>query len=342
MSDEKSKHSPTSRADTAEIPSTRWWESYLVRYFIGFIVGSICVFVIAAQLNLTEVLFKNLASTSSTGKPDWSTIALLILFLGVGYCYIASTPITVLHAGRFGKGWLDGHSRHFWFAWILLALVGSKASESLGRHVLLEWLLIALGGIGLVLAEVFKEKLEEKSKDKPEMSVAVRLLFFSVLWAFLIWGAVGRLIGNLCPHILPGTTLYWIASLPVIWIGFGQYTVLYRLLTDREKFFDWYADLFKSRRLKNARDIRDTYTHLREHSNSIFVVVVELAMLAFILAAIKSAPAQVANTTQLESFGRMLLIALPIWMIPTVFMWARANAMEDEFRKNSKRFMKDD
>ena len=64
-----------------------------------------------------------------------------------------------------------------------------------------------------------------------------------------------------------------------------QYAVLYRLLSDQGLSERFYAHLFDARRQTNAKDVRDTYTHLREHSNSIFIVLLELCVVAFIIGA---------------------------------------------------------
>ena len=95
--------------------NTRWWESYLVRYFLGFIVGGIASFLIALEFDVFELTTCWLKANgfSADGKVDFSTFAIAIGILGLGFCYLVSTPITVLHAGRYRRGPVDAHTRYF-------------------------------------------------------------------------------------------------------------------------------------------------------------------------------------------------------------------------------------
>ena len=97
----------------AESMNTRWWESYLVRYFVGFIIGAVCVAVISAHLDIVKLIRPLLEPVKEGQKPGWTALVFLSAFAGLGYCYIASTPSTVLHAGRYGSGRIDGEVRYF-------------------------------------------------------------------------------------------------------------------------------------------------------------------------------------------------------------------------------------
>jgi hypothetical protein len=77
---------PDSSPSTKSSGSFRWWEFYGVRYAMGTIVGSIVFYV--------------LASGNALLKPLATDIKYLVSF-GLVYCYIASAPILVFHAGRF-------------------------------------------------------------------------------------------------------------------------------------------------------------------------------------------------------------------------------------------------
>ena len=83
------------------------------------IVGACCVGVLAIRLRLdsqSSFLFTQIFG--SAFKPDAASLYIPIALIGLGYCYVASTPITVLHLGRYSRWWLDSHSRHFWFGWL--------------------------------------------------------------------------------------------------------------------------------------------------------------------------------------------------------------------------------
>jgi len=66
--------------------SFRWWEFYAVRYAMSTIVGGVIFYVLCSG---TPIL-----------TPLASHIQYLAAF-GLVYCYIASAPILVFHAGRF-------------------------------------------------------------------------------------------------------------------------------------------------------------------------------------------------------------------------------------------------
>jgi len=88
--------------------STRWWEFYAVRYGMGTVIGgAILLFLHRVPNGLLCVLLPGLQVEHITGPQ----LTLLAAY-GLAYCYIASAPILVLHAGRFV---LDIDAR--WFVW---------------------------------------------------------------------------------------------------------------------------------------------------------------------------------------------------------------------------------
>lgn len=330
-------HLPSSaKSDVAEIPSTRWWESYLVRYLIGFIVGCSCIVIFGLQTGIFDKLIKYLSTSSTpTGKPDWSVIIWLVAILGLGFCYIASTPITVLHVGRYRRGWFDGHSRHFWIAWILLCvLILIFGVTFLGNNPGLEWSAVFVSCALMSFTLIDNDKPIEKTHPR------IAFPFFTLIWLFFSLGVVGRLFGTFGQSLSESAQIWWILSMPAFWILIGQYAVLYRLLHEKEAFFAFYAKLFKARRMKNARDVRDTYTHLREHSNSVFIVVIELSLLALFMATSNTISTHKGKVVPDESIGALVVFFLALWMVPTVFMWARANSLEVEFSKNYSSYLR--
>lgn len=317
----------------SESMNTRWWESYLVRYFIGFIVGSGCVATIASQF-VTPQALSNLVSISKDGKPDWSVIFWMLSLAGLGYCYIASTPITVLHAGRYGRGPIDSQSRHFWVSWVLVLLISlvpgftSRCLPPTVGPVLIIFLLVAITG--------FNESVSKKNSKVSKKELFIR---FASAWFFLLLAIVLSI-----NFFLPSRTPNWVLPIlilgfPIVWIGFVQYAVLWRLLFEQEKVEDFYKKLFHARRQENARDVRDTYTHLREHSNSVFIVLVELCALALIFSLIKIQSISNNGAVDLGGFSQLLGVGVAVWVLPTVFMWSRANAMESSFSNDPDGFL---
>ncbi|MBE3650927.1 hypothetical protein [Paenibacillus polymyxa] len=82
----------------------RWWEFYLVRYFVGAVVGTIIVLllVFGEGSKVKDILEKVDAFKVSVN--NFQMVHLWLYgFLGLAYCYIASGPILLLHAVR---GWV--------------------------------------------------------------------------------------------------------------------------------------------------------------------------------------------------------------------------------------------
>ena len=86
---------------------TRWWEFYAIRYAMGTVVGAILFyFLCQSSLALQPLPFQTLPVGSATEKPvvgpqlDATRLTLLAAY-GLVYCYIASAPVLVFHAGRF-------------------------------------------------------------------------------------------------------------------------------------------------------------------------------------------------------------------------------------------------
>jgi hypothetical protein len=89
---------PPPAAPLDQPSNDRWWENYYVRYFVGTVVGVVVV-----------LAFRSFALTAGWFDgiiPDLEELTggdvALVIGLGLAYCYIASTPVLVLHATRGG------------------------------------------------------------------------------------------------------------------------------------------------------------------------------------------------------------------------------------------------
>lgn len=76
--------------------SLRWWEFYFVRYATGTVVGGVVFFFIC---RINPIMAPLLFGVDS-GVLDGARIALFSAY-GLAYCYIASAPMLVFHAGRY-------------------------------------------------------------------------------------------------------------------------------------------------------------------------------------------------------------------------------------------------
>lgn len=75
---------------------SNWWEFYGIRYAQGTVIGAMIVyFLFSRNASLKSILFL------PTDPKDFGMSHLVLLAIyGLTYCYIASAPILVLHAGR--------------------------------------------------------------------------------------------------------------------------------------------------------------------------------------------------------------------------------------------------
>ena len=134
---QESEHRGKTGSPNPPETSSRWWEFYAVRYAMGTVVGAI-VFCFLCRGTPLEFLLRGTplaplirgaATGPSPAEPaptgamtlDVPHLALLAV-CGLVYCYIASAPILVFHAGRFLSGrWVK--LRGGWAKWLCVILV---------------------------------------------------------------------------------------------------------------------------------------------------------------------------------------------------------------------------
>lgn len=295
-----------------ESQTSKWWESYLVRYLTGSIAGSIFITAISLKNDLIKIDGDNIG-----------THLIAIGVLGVGFCYIASTPITVMHVGRNDKSIPEKHIRHLWLSWVIILLATLTGNINfLGRFSCMEWV-IGIAGAALTIVSTGNEF---QQKQPP----ILRFIAPIFSWTLIMGAVLGRLIG----HFQITKPEWWVTSIPVLWVCLGQYIALYRILNNKEKLLEFYRNLSKARNAHNSKDIRDTYTHLREHSNSIFIVTIEISLISLFIA-IRQTFLSSSNIGLIdEKTGWVTISIMLIWILPTVFMWSRANELEEDFSKN--------
>lgn len=108
----------------------RWWEFYLVRYFVGTVVGTIIVLllVFGEGSKVKEILVKVDAFEVSVN--NFQMVHLWLYgFLGLAFCYIASGPILLFHAIR-GLGYKKKDERGIYKYYKRLAEHRSKKEKN--------------------------------------------------------------------------------------------------------------------------------------------------------------------------------------------------------------------
>lgn len=82
--------------------SNRWWEFYFIRYFVGSVLGSLIITALAfhPDSSLSDVIAKLFDFDDTNLLTLKSDHFWVILSFGIAFCYIASSPILVMHALR--------------------------------------------------------------------------------------------------------------------------------------------------------------------------------------------------------------------------------------------------
>ncbi|MBB6183535.1 hypothetical protein [Oleiagrimonas soli] len=143
---------------------SRWWEYYVVRYFVGTIFGAgILVVLNSYQDNILHSVLQgdNTPLSSLTGYG-------LVMYLGLGlaFCYIASAPLFCFHALR---GLLDVRGKVTWasLAVFLISVVSILIMRFAFGMTIFDWRTLSLLGVVVVvsiqismLGEAFWKKLD--------------------------------------------------------------------------------------------------------------------------------------------------------------------------------------
>lgn len=84
-------------AQGADSPTVRsnWWEGYIIRYTLGSLVGAVICWQIIDDLN------GRLAIKSFLHAKEDVVKYVILLLMGLCYCYVASSPMLTFHVSRF-------------------------------------------------------------------------------------------------------------------------------------------------------------------------------------------------------------------------------------------------
>jgi hypothetical protein len=344
MSDDKK---PSSSAS-----NTRWWESYLARYFSGAIVGAICLSAILMYADWR--LYKGAhIQLSLLGKGLSTAIVLALIASGLVYSYVISAPITVIHFGRSGKSPLEQHVRYFWFGWVI-ALFAMQFFANKGVLLNLScawiwwWAILLICSLYLFNPQFLNNNREQRAKSARRVQRQIessRNVWRSLAWAglFVLLILAVEYIFNLYSQPI---AIYLLAfALPTIFVGIMQYVTLWRIFATERTIHRFYRSLSKARNMHDSKDIRETYTHLREHSNATFIVLLELSFSVFLIFLIEiyAGPSGVVKVhgggIGSERMVGFVSFLIAFWVTPNLFMWSRANQIERDFARRPRFYL---
>lgn len=297
----------------ADNTDVRWWEAYLVRYLMGSVVGVFCVLWFLGGVAGYSVG----AALKSYG--GWFVLG--VGLAGFAFSYLASMPIAVMHFGRYGSSRKEKIVRPFWVGTAvgLFFFFVLNGFFDIGKLVFFGFdLYFYLVMIAFVLFIPFFVFICNGWRYRE-----------SIIGQFLSFGFFFLVLGFCMMNVL------YALSLPVLIVGVFQYVILGRIWSEEKYLHRFYMKLARARRKDGSKDIRDTYTHLREHSNSIFIVVLQISMFSLCVLLFKRDAAissKFLNIFTLEKISILMAFAI-FWLVPTLFMWAAANRLEKKFKE---------
>lgn len=305
-------------SDTSAVANLgRWWEGYLVRYLVGSLVGSIVLVVLFVEFrhgkNHYLETYVSLARTLF-GK-DSVAVGLALFVAGGLYCYLASAPITVIHAGRMFR---SKSSSAMWVAVSLLCLL--------------------LGGAALFCAPCFHGNTAEWFT-----------LFFvslpALYVAFTQWSVWRKMILDRPTVIntdLPDGTERTYVETFFQWCAKSNQKSQVSdpsIKQMESKYLGFNRELAKARGsgTRSTKEIRETYSHLREHANAIFIVALEISICAVLIAAHRFLDTANLGAAH-PNFWIFALCGLVVWLVPNVLLWGQANQLETDLRTHREHY----
>lgn len=231
-----------------------------------------------------SVIFYGLCRTTPDLRPllglgaDSSLTSAHILLLaayGLTFCYVASAPLLVLHAGRF--------------------LIGNTLSSSGWRRKMRQ--------VSLLLVP-------------PLLATALMVYCSSASESFSLISAV--------------------ATFTFLFVLITQLRVILLTLYRENDFFKFYENLASARQTGNS-DLIESYRHLREHGNSIAIVLMEVILAGVLFAASKDATTiPRVFSDYLDVIGRYVVICT-LWILPGACVLLLAVTLERQFADSQKK-----
>lgn len=278
-----------------ESGTNRWWENYLVRYLMPSIAGVAILGWLCAHAGdeLCALLF-----LPPHNKPLDATALTLLFLYGNLFCYVASYPVLVFHATRvidFSNGkWpakplADGYISVFVITILAFALFHVHSADF--RYY-------AAFGLALLLTGIQFVRLYQAICRSVQMGG----LSGSVSQAFAYAYALARRRG------IPEET-----SSSKNWDD------------EPNESTEFGGEVTTSRTIAWRREFVETYRHLREHGNSAFIFLFEIALAALVYSVIKK-----QGQTPVQQMGAIGTL-FAIWAFPSIFVHFLGQHFERRF-----------
>lgn len=281
-----------------ETGSSRWWENYLVRYFMPSIAGmGIVAWLLAVgPSDLRSTLFFGAAPTSL----DAPTLTLLILY-GNLYCYIASYPVLCFHATRVTDfhqyRWLPRLSDGYVAAALFCVCISIFSFALTGTvRVVASFLCAAIFAFAQIAR--IKACLEQPSIKGYQKRPS------ALIYAFLVTLSMRR--GVVRRQTLTATT-----AAPIS--------------TDADDEPDPTQTTYVEEESRWQKEFIDSYRHMREHGNSGFIFVLEIGLAAACYGIVRLPGLD--GTQALSLIG----VLFAVWAVPAVFVHMLGQHLERRY-----------
>jgi hypothetical protein len=296
-----------------ESAANRWWENYLVRYFLPSIVGMLIVAWLQQNTGANRYL-------PGFYIYDWKIFntpyLVLWLLIGTLYCYVASYPALVFHATRI----LD-------FKDVLGRIWGGK--RLFINPYVASFILAFLGGVCYFIRFITSRFSTEYSEFIALwLPIALSIIIvgsFSFLQVWRIWKVLNR-FGDFGLREINGKADASIAY------AYVRFLAERRGVTRTDATGIKAADEDEGMKRDTEKDIVETYRHLREHGNTALIVLLELALcpiLCLILGdTCYSRSHFILNVSHIDV---LLSVVLILWVLPSVCIHGFAQHLEHRF-----------
>lgn len=281
------------------------------------------------------------------GEQSWQWMLALLAFT---YCYFVSVPIAVWHAGRFIRCWGNDRASFFWIAWAIV-LSGAAVPLALGRAPQsgIRASALLLGALWIVRTAKALIKIRQQSKSETAGDSSsfcttrctcphARTNISSE--SKFPWPAVGVPVAELLIVILivlfalllsgeqSSAPMLEVLSVPALWILVNQYSILWGMFNHKKdgknSGIESTLDLVNGR-ARVSTDKRDTYTHLREHSSGVIIVVGLVSITCLMHLGIAQLP---KAADSIQPMPWLVIAFAMVWLLPAVYLWNWAHQLE--------------
>lgn len=121
--------------------------------------------------------------------------------------------------------------------------------------------------------------------------------------------------------------VFWVLVYALMYLFLVPYYLLaWRALVRNDEVFSFYKKLVTER--VNNQEVLESYRHLREHGNSFFIVFFEMLFALYLMVPLGFIDFALGKTSNVSIEIPELLVAVIIWVIPSVLVWLIASTIE--------------